>query len=337
MLTDCFFTPHRAAKLLSRIEAPQFKFYAHSYAFNLNYKHGGFNIFDLCMFASQHGLAGICTHIAEGDKSLASMSAEETDKLKMCLKELKLNVNLEVSDTSLEDVKEAVQVAKILGVENIRVYIRYGGRLLDIIKKGTEDLKKIADIAEENKLKFVLEPHEVLKSEELVQIIEAVDSPRVGLLFDFGNMVNAGEQPLDALKVMSPYIHQVHIKDIKIEPDRSGYKQIGVEQGTGDLPVMQMLAELILLGEDSVQVLTYGLEQEVGYVSPAFRFEDESSNPLIPKRFRSMTEIGEYTSLQNSLSTERELATQQVRYIRNMLEEIEVKARKYLANGCESK
>jgi len=334
MLKESFFTPQIAKRLLSRIEEIPQKLYAHSYAFNLNYRHGDFNIFDICNFASKHNLSGICTHIS-GDKVKKSqnlMTAPENEirKIKLHLRNLKLNINLDISTTSPEHVTEAVEVAKTLGIKEIRVYIRYGGKLLDIIKKGTEDLKGIADIAEKNKINFVLEPHEVLKSTELVEIIEAVDSERVNLLFDFANMVNAGEQPLDALKIMSPYIRHVHIKDVKIEPDRAGYKQIGVEQGTGDLPIMQILAELILLGEETPQVLSYALEQVSNYIAPAYRFADEPDNPFILDRLPSLTKIKKGINLEETLAIERQLAVQQVEHVKGMLKEIETTARAYM-------
>ncbi|MBW1724484.1 MAG: hypothetical protein JRJ33_03745 [Deltaproteobacteria bacterium] len=58
--------------------------------------------------------------------------------------------------------------------------------------------------AGESDLYFVLEQHEDLKSHEIVDIITQVNSPRIGLLFDFGNMINANEEPLAALYTTAP-------------------------------------------------------------------------------------------------------------------------------------
>ena len=55
-----------------------------------------------------------------------------------------MGINLEISSTSGEEVDCAVQLAHALDVKNIRVYIRYSGRLSEVIRKGTEDLKAIA-------------------------------------------------------------------------------------------------------------------------------------------------------------------------------------------------
>ncbi len=92
-------------------------------------------------------------------------------------------------------------------------------------------MKDVARTAEKHDLHFVVEPHEVLKSAELVQIIEAVKSPRVNLLFDFGNMLSTAEQPLQALETMHPYIKQAHLKGANIAAvGQNGFAQIGVRQ-----------------------------------------------------------------------------------------------------------
>ena len=57
------------------------------------------------------------------------------------------------------------------------------------------DLRRLAAFDPASRLRYTLEQHEDLKSEELVQIIGAVANPRLSLLFDFGNMINAFELP----------------------------------------------------------------------------------------------------------------------------------------------
>jgi len=69
-------------------------------------------------------------------------------------------------------------------------------------------------------------------------------------LFDFGNMINANENPIDALTVMSPYILQVHMKGVKKVTINEELEQVvGVPEGEGELPQMSMLIKLLLLGE----------------------------------------------------------------------------------------
>ncbi len=309
-----------AQKLIGRIKI--IKLYAHSYAFTLNFQKGDFDAIDLLNFAYENGLNGIDIHIDGGKKnSLRLKTIEELKKVKLHAKKLKLGINLEISSTSKEEVDSVVKIAKILSVKNIRVYIRYGGHVSEIIKKGIVDLKYISKIAKREKLFFVVEPHEVLKSNELVQLIKKINSPKIKLLFDFGNMINADENPMDALTVMSPYICQVHMKGIKKVKIKEGFEQIGVPEGEGDIPQMRMLFTLLLLGKSKSQVKFYALEQEVGYKSPPFRFDNE--NPIIPKREPSVTYLDKNKSVEENLLLEKQNAYKQVQYVKSLLKQME--------------
>jgi sugar phosphate isomerase/epimerase len=307
-------TKRLAQKLLERIE--NVKLYAHDYAFSLNFGYG-FTIFDLLNFAYEEGLQGVNCHI----EHLEGKTDQELEYVISIAQKLALEMNIELSTTKEEDVNEAARIAKVMGVKNVRVYVLYPGRLDEIIEKAIEDLKIIAEIAEENDLQFVLEPHEVLKSNEFLNIIKEVNSPRVNLLFDFGNMTNANEEPLPALQNMSPYIRQLHLKGVRRvqNEEKTGYSQVGIRQGIGDLPQMKMIFDNLLLGDSKPQVIIYGLEQEVGYESPPFRFDGEGPNPLIPERKPSKTLFNPDYSVPENLRMEIRDARNQVQYVRNIL------------------
>jgi hypothetical protein len=213
-------------------------------------------------------------------------------------------------------------VALQLGTTELRVYVRPENemRLSNLKAMAIRDLSNIARLAEQHQLRFVLEPHEVLKSHELVDIIETVNSPRVRLLFDFGNMVNAHEHPLEALQTMAPYITQVHAKDVKIVSAERGFQQVGVESGTGDLNLVKLIHDLLLLGSDAPQVQSIGLEEEVGYVSPPYRFAGEDEDPLIPSRAKSSTRVPSNSAeLPRALAAELTNAHRQITTVREIL------------------
>ncbi len=310
-----------ALKLLQRLF--RVKLYAHTYAFFLNFRHGYFDMHDLIEFAYQEGLDGVSAHIDSGEaRSLSQKTVAELREIKSRARRLGLGINLEISSTSREEVNSVVQIARMLDVKNIRVYIRYGGRLSKIIQKGIEDLKDIAKIARANDLQFVLEQHEDLKSQELVNIITQVNSSRIGLLFDFGNMITAYEEPLTALNTMLPYIRQVHLKGIRRINKEAGFAHFGMQEGEDDLPQMKMLFDLLMLGDNEPQVKTFSLEQVIGYYAPAFRFKNEDQDPVIPERGPSETPLDKNIPLKDSLLMEKRNACDQLRFVRNILEQL---------------
>lgn len=313
--------------LMERVERIQL--HAHSYAFYLNLQHGAFNIFDLCVFASKNNLEGVNLHIDAGkEKSISNYTPKELKKLRKYLESHHLNINLEASSTSKKVIERAVRLAISLGAKNIRVYDRYKGRLSDIMRKCIKRMTQVSRIAEKHDLHFVIEPHEVLKSDELVQIIETVQSERVNLLFDFGNMLSTAEQPLEALEIMSAYIRQAHLKGACIaEVGEHGYAQVGVRQGEDHLPHQLMLYKLLMLGEKKPQVGAFSLEQQVGYYAPPYRFEKEASDPMIPKRKPSKTGLCQSMSLDENLSAELNNASDQVLFVNKTLESLTLLAK----------
>jgi len=311
-----------AHKLIERIKS--IRLYAHSYSFSLNFQKGDFDTIDLLNFAHENKLNGIVTHTNFGGKnSLKNKSKKSLKDIRIHAKKLNLGINLEISSTSKKEVDSVVEIAKILGVKNIRVYIRQRGHVSEIIEKATKDLKYISNISNREDLLFVLEPHEVLKSKELVQIIKKINSPRIKLMFDFGNMINAGEDPIDALKITSPHVSLVHMKGVKKVKIKKGSGQMGVLEGEDDLPQMRMLFTLLLLGNSTPQVKSYALEQEVGYKSLPYRFEGEEKDPMIPSRGPSVTRLNKNKSVKENLQLERKNAINQVRYVRNLLKQMD--------------
>jgi sugar phosphate isomerase/epimerase len=318
-------TKRVARKLIERIKI--IKLYAHSYSFHLNFRKGGFEIIDLLDFAYENGLDGININVNYGRKnSLVKMSRKKLRDTRLYAEKLKLGINIDVSSTLRKEIDAAVKIAKALGVKNIRVYVRRGGYVSEIIEKGVEDLKYLSKFAKDD-ISFVLEQHEALKSNEMVEIIKKVDNPRLNLLFDFGNMINANEDPIDALMNMSPYIVHVHMKGAKIVKMKKGYKQIGTLEGgkEDDIPQMRMLFSLLLLllGKSKPQVKFYSLQQVFGYTSPSYRFDDEGEDPFIKKRGTSVTNLDKNKTLEGNLLLERKNATDQVQYVRVLLKEME--------------
>ena len=310
-----------AKKLLERLEG--IRLYAHSYAFILNYTHGNFTPIELLDFANDKNLYGIMINIDDGgENSLANMSLEELDRTRSHACKLGLSVHIEVSSTTQKDVDSAARIAKMLEIENIRLYSRNHGRLSEIIEKTVDDLRYVSELADSNKLLFVLEQHELLKSHELVEIIKKVGNPRIGMLFDFSNMLNANEQPLDALETMSPFIQQVHLKDVRKIVTGKGCGQLGVEHGKGDLPLVEMIFKLLMLGDTEAQVTAFGLEQVVGFESPPYRFHGEINDQTFTVRERSRTRLDANYTLEKNLAKEKEYSNEQISYINNLLLEL---------------
>ena len=83
------------------------------------------------------------------------------------------------------------------------------------VTKAIDELKYAAKKAKELGIEVVLEQHEDLKSSELVKIVKKVNqglnTPHLFMLYDFGNMVNAFERPLEAFAQMKKWIRPISL------------------------------------------------------------------------------------------------------------------------------
>jgi len=278
-----------AEKLHMRVE--NIKLYLHSYALLWNFEQGGFSVRDMMDLAKEQSLDGITLHILDGGKkyALEFRSPQELRDLAAYAKARGLGLNLETSSTAKAEIDKIVAIARHIGVRSLRVYIRSEGRITEIANQAVEDLVYAAQIAAKHDLEIVLENHEVLMAEELVDVIKKVGSPHIRLLYDFGNMINSNEDSYSALQTMAPYVTQVHFKDIVIGEQNGVRGQLGVKSGTGMVNQQKLLFDLLMLGDNEAQVPIIAIEEEVAFFSPLRRFADEPENPFIAKRLPSTT------------------------------------------------
>lgn len=319
--------PAAASRLAARARsAPLF---AHAYAFHLNFRFGGMVPAALLTYAAVRGLAGVQIHVEDGEgASLSAMTPAALAAFGAEALRLGLAVHVETSSTEPEDLARTAAIAHAVGAVAMRCYPRYAGRVSAIIARTIDDLRGLTALDPEGRLRFTVEQHEDLTSAELLQILDAVGNPRLGLLFDFGNMVNAGETPLAALARQAPWVREVHVKDCLVLSDRGGWAHRACLSGEGHLPMRALLVELLLLGADAPQVCAFGLEEEEDYFAPALRFRHEEADPQIPARSASFTDPGG-GDLATRLQRETEAAERQLRVVRAMLDEIATEAEKH--------
>ncbi|MBC3503740.1 TIM barrel protein [Pseudomonas sp. SWRI59] len=327
-------TPALAQRLLERLA--QVRLFAHAYPLLTNLTHGHVTPADLLDFAYRHELQGLSLHVLDGEQnSLSQMSPGQLQAFADKAQALGLDVHVEISSTLKQDVDQVIAIAKALGIRNIRVYSRYEGtlsRVMDIIES---DLHYLAQQADAHDLYFDFEQHEELKSDEIAQLLKRLDHPRLHALFDFGNMINACEQPLQALRNLAPHIRQSHLKGVRIVAEQNGFGHYGVLQGSAedDLPSARMLYELLMLGDTAPQVIAFILEQENHYVAPAFRQQQEAADPFIAYREMSETPLPAGFTLARMLADEHRWANNQVAYVRGLLGEFRTLAELTLANA----
>ena len=311
-------------KLIKRIDAVPL--FAHTYPFYFNFKFEAMHPQELLDFAYINGLSGCSLYIYDGGPlSLSAMTEKERGVFGDYAESLGLTVVLETSDTHKKAIDDAVIVARDVGAKTIRTYSRYEGKLSSVLEQVSRDLAYMGEVAERFDLNFDFEQHEDLKAIEIAELLRKNGSKRCNAVFDFTNMINAYETPINAMQDMAPYIHQVHVKGGKrLKEQEGGWAQKAVRLGSEEdqLPVTRLFYELLMLGENQQQVCAFILEQEVGYYAPPFRGPKDTADPYIPYRSPSETPIPDKISPERLMLDEKWHAQDMVHQVHAILSKL---------------
>lgn len=317
-------TTANAAKVVQRIDS--IPLFLHAYAYHFNMRCGSILPADLLDIAHRQQLAGVKIHVLDGEAAaLRHASPAQLQAFGAQAAALGLALHIETSASGSEAIDEAVHIARHAGASSVRFYPRYEGHLQDVLRRVAADIQYMKARYSDSGLRFTIEQHEDLTSHELVALVADSDWPQLSILFDFANMINANEAPLTALNTMAAHVTEVHIKDARIVAEGAGNGHLACRSGQGDLPFRALLTRLLCLGDTQAQVCAYGLEEEVDYYAPPFRFDNEGPNPWIPWREMSETPLPEQ-DLPARLQQEIDDAAAQLAFVRQTLTLIRTEA-----------
>ncbi len=79
--------------------------------------------------------------------------------------------------------------------------------------------KKAVKVAKDYGVKLAVENHIDFTSDEILQLLEMVDSEYFGLNFDTGNFLRLLDDPIKGMEKLAPYVLATHVKDLM--PDKN--------------------------------------------------------------------------------------------------------------------
>ena len=106
-------------------------------------------------------------------------------------------------------------------------------------------LRELAPLAKSLGLKIGVENHLDFTVEELRDLIERVNSPNVGVIFDVGNTIGTLDDPIEAADILGPYTVATHYKDFAIEEVARGFRFCMVPLGCGSLRLPEITERLL--------------------------------------------------------------------------------------------
>ncbi len=157
-------------------------------------------------------------------------------------------IDIEKDDFSahLEKLKHTIEIANILGAENIRMFSFYMPTDKDssIFKNEVLDrLGKMAEIAHGTGVTLCHENEKGIYGDKAAQCLEILTTiPEIKGIFDPANFVQSGEDTIAAWRLLKPYVKYMHVKDARASDD------VIVPAGSGDGNFKIIVPEYIAAG-----------------------------------------------------------------------------------------
>jgi len=121
-----------------------------------------------------------------------------------------------------DEMIRLIPTSKLLGADVMRITGSGAGWRFEDHKEQIARLKPLlkeaAKIAKDNGVRLALENHHDFFADEILEMIEYVDSPYFGANFDSGNFARMLDDPVRAMELLKDYTFSTHLKDLKIDP-----------------------------------------------------------------------------------------------------------------------
>ena len=252
----------------------EIELHVHSYSlrFHLRYRDvTGYDVFSYVDEMASLGMTGVNVSAnGPGLRDLCGSDEAHFRAVRSAVTERGLRLELDTSDTRIENMGAMVRVAAACGADTLRTYTKYRMPLEETITATIDDLRAVAPVAADLGVLVVLENHEDFTGPVLARILSEVDHPSVKALYDYGNSQMVGEDPFDALEAMAPHIARVHAKDHVVLDTPSGLVVQGVPFGSGRLDVLGTTDRLYAAG-----VRRFCFENVWAYAAPVLVPVDE--------------------------------------------------------------
>ncbi|MFC0267167.1 sugar phosphate isomerase/epimerase family protein [Kushneria aurantia] len=160
-------------------------------------------------------------------------------------KALGITLELGTRGLNLAHIERYLQIAERLGVSMLRSMCHSGEDHPD----DADAIRRIEALLpqlENQGVVLALETYEQIPLNRLMNVIETVDSPHLGICLDPANCVAALEIPQQVIERSAERVVNLHIKDFAFtrSPAWVGFQLIGAPLGEGLLPFDDMMARL---------------------------------------------------------------------------------------------
>lgn len=178
--------------------------------------------------------------------------------------------------------------AKVMRVVGSSLMFRFEDHQQQI-KRLTKMFKQAVKVAADHGIKMAVENHIDFTSDEIVQLLDAVDSEYLGINFDTANFARLLDDPIKGMKKLAPRVLAVHLKDLKVN------RQASVDDWYffSSTPVGEGFVDNVALAKMLRAVNYKGfLAVETDFLHPDYKDEFEAIEQSVKELKRIVRKVG---------------------------------------------
>ena len=178
---------------------------------------------------------------------LDGLSAAELERLAASARDKGITLEVGTQCFNAEQVSQYLGICRVIGSKIMRVALDAEDSLVPVAELA-EQLRPLVADAKLAGIRIAIENHFNYPSPRMVELLDTVNDPALGVCLDVANSICAGEWPEETITMLAPYTINLHLKDYVIDPDPYGvgFRIRGVPLGEGraDIPwILDQLAD----------------------------------------------------------------------------------------------
>lgn len=165
---------------------------------------------------------------------LASMTGRELDEVRTAAEHRGLTLEAGTKGVAPDHLRAHLRIAQQLGSSLLRSML-HSPEYQPNRAQAEADLREVLGEFEAAGVVLALETYEQVPTATVVEIVDAIDSPWLGICLDPGNVIAALEHPDDVIDMTASRVANVHVKDFAFtrNADMVGFRLAGAPMGQG--------------------------------------------------------------------------------------------------------
>jgi sugar phosphate isomerase/epimerase len=199
--------------------------------------------------AAENGYSGV--QIAD-NLPLPSLEKDYLKKIRALTEENNMFIELGMRGTDPDLIRKMLEACQLVGSKILRIVASPHPTipnqivvppLAEELDLYVENMTKIADESARAGIRIAIENHSGITTPSLLEVIDRINHPYVGICLDTANSLACLENPLHTVNLLAPHTFSVHLKDYEIVTrfPGPGFEVVGTSLGRGALPVKQVL------------------------------------------------------------------------------------------------